>query len=886
MAQKTLPTIPLPDEVSYTQGQANQTSFALAPEFPTAEGGGGVEKNLFAKSLQAPKSFGKLAHINVITFHPAWDDITGNFVFARNRKSTGTIKHGLYRRNKHERARYSPLRRPDPRTQGNYDGRELTALERRFCDIAVNYPDVKHGIMKAPFNFRTTTTFVFPEQEQSCTMMEVFRTFEFRELIIQHLMPRFEDLTNLFSSCQAIAKLLQSDWMHLDSSRLDFLNLDMCTVADMEKERDAAPDDNEESQAKQVKQAKRAKICLEKLSSTCIISPIRKERQGKPQTQVLTENDYPLNSQVKPSRKTPLCVAMHAHYKLMHLSYLNGNLLKDLLLIAQPWMTVSALKGIIPAMPKLRNLGVHNCFLMNFGVTQELLQAVNTHNEARQAQNRPHIALDFTPFYYRGPGWQHGDHVTGHTHFGEFGLVPEEWDWLDTPRALGAQLLAIDGLCYKGKQDLLTPGTGFRSFLDRLPLRPYQLPNMLDAIARIRDLNEEKHGRTGSFSRPVVCKTGMDKVQGFKKPVINPKLLRAMQITVYSSFMVICNGRPMKEKEVLNLLTLAGHFKLEKCHRCLVSMPAYFFTQAQQRRDPRYVLCHGCELGHALLYHIYRLNDERRETAESIFGVGSQERTLQAVLKNIAKPAQFTRNAIRSRPGDPDITLWEKAQWLDMQMTVAIPQKLADTKAAIKILEGKRTRAWHKARQEELRKKELEDDQRKLEFVLAIGQRNRCGGLSTENRLCRSWEHEIKEYRTALALDRGPGYDTGNVPIRFGRSGVGAVAAMMGLGANTNYIGVCKPAKEVDPTEEDEWMLEYSNLSQTTTETEDSIESTSASFGTTRQSPVETTPEDTPEPKHNGPAYGAEQENGLVTSEVPEAPEVAGVQAQPTMMSE
>ena len=106
-------------------------------------------------------------------------------------------------------------------------------------------------------------------------------------------------------------------------------------------------------------------------------------------------------------------------------------------------------------------------------------------------------------------------------------------------------------------------------------------------------------------------------------------------------------------------------------------------------------------------------------------------------------------------------------------------------------------------------KKDSEKEVRAIEFALGISQRNRCGGLSTEHRTCRSWEHAIKEYRTGVALDRDSGYTTHSMAIRSGKSGITSFSALLGHGGDLPYFALEAPVKEADYDQEDAWMQEY-----------------------------------------------------------------------------
>jgi hypothetical protein len=482
-------------------------------------------------------------------------------------------------------------------------------------------------------------------------------------------------------------------------------------------------------------------------------------------------------------------------------------------------------------MPKLRTIGVHNCFLMNFGDTQALLGTINTLNDGRHKLGHPHIAVDFTPFYYRGPGWKHdgSGHVT-QGHFGEYGLIPEEWDWLYTEKAIGAQLFAIEDLCHKGGQDLFTPGKGFRSFLDRLPLRPYQLHSILDSIARIRDLKEKKHYSEISLLLPKHG-SGVQAANGSDKPDISPEMLYAMQITVYSSFMVACNGVAMKKTDINNMLTVRGNFQLEHCYSCDMRLPACFFLADQIRRAANHVLCHGCQLGQALQAHAYRLNMQRREVAEAMYRCKEHKLDLVFVLRRNSKsanpkkpdwlPHQETwppKGVKFSGRGSVHSVAWLRARALWLKFTETLPKILEGERMNIRrleeMIESNESPDTNHAiscgeKTPECSKEDSEREVCAIEFALGISQRNRCGGLSTENRTCRSWEHAIKEYRAAVALDRDSGYTTHSMAIRFGKNGITSFSALLGHHGNLPYFALEAPVKEADYDQEDAWMREY-----------------------------------------------------------------------------
>ncbi|KAI1121667.1 hypothetical protein F5Y10DRAFT_271873 [Nemania abortiva] len=88
-------------------------------------------------------------------------------------------------------------------------------------------------------------------------------------------------------------------------------------------------------------------------------------------------------------------------------------------------------------MRALEYLRVHQCFPLTLGDTQLFLRAINAINENRLELRQPHVTIDFSPYYYKGPPFK----SDGTGHVGEYGIVSEEQDWLHTTKAVAAQLL-------------------------------------------------------------------------------------------------------------------------------------------------------------------------------------------------------------------------------------------------------------------------------------------------------------------------------------------------------------------------------------------------------------------------------------------------------------
>lgn len=427
--------------------------------------------------------------------------------------------------------------------------------------------------------------------------------------------------------------------------------------------------------------------------------------------------------------------------------YLNGYAIKHLILHGLPWVNVAALARIVPEMPKLEALGVHQCFLLTLGDTQPLLRAINCINQERVQQ--PHVAVDFSPYYYKGPPYN--EDVTGHV--GEYGVVPEEQPWLATTRAVAAELFAIWGLCLEGNQDFFTPGTGFRSYLNRLPIRT--LPSILECIADIYDYKAGKyHSGVGI---PSWSETGTHYKDGFDNvPLISENMKHAMEFTLWSRLMVSCDGKPMLKEAVDKLLLVRGRVSLEHCTICNIDMAAYFFTAAALRCRVEDVRCYGCEMNLYLCQHNYRLYSLRRELAHRILhSKDDRELSLRRVLRNISKKPTRAQDGILSSPGMVDIKFLRAAERLRDELTIQIPDQLREITAAMAIIDERYDDPFYDESKVELstRREELERQGFLLEFQLGINQR-RVIDRSLE-RLCRSWELNIRDYRAELALEKG-----------------------------------------------------------------------------------------------------------------------------------
>ncbi|KAI0435061.1 hypothetical protein F5Y09DRAFT_353963 [Xylaria sp. FL1042] len=715
------------------------------------------ERPLFSKHLEPPHGFGPLPTIRDQPRGPLPRHGVHNFISARE-KVVG--KPSTHRKNS---VINNAIDHPEFNAYYNFDGRkadELTTFEKNVLEMAVHYPNIQNGIMKAPLYFRTGS-FTQPRAEQPDLVSQVFGTPELFDKIVGHLIARYEDLANLCATSQFIADKVQSFWMHLDATNNRFLGWDRDTLVDIRK-KEAEEEVNGSRKAQEVQK--------HFFSPSVIISPVRSRHLGPSREVIVNKAGYPMTSSVKGYQETDFASSMMAHYKLLHLVHLNGHFIKHLILHGMPWLNIETLQRIVPEMIRLEALGVHQCFLLTLGDAQPLLNAVNNINEERAKLNQPHIAVDFTPFYYRGPPYK----SDGSGHVGEYGIVPDDKEWLHSTAAVTAQLLGIWDLCHKGNQDFFTPGTGFRSFLNRLPVRTME--SILKSIENIHDYKMQKH-YSGVVDLFDSCTTGTYYAPGHSKPLVSEEMRHAMEVTVWQDLIISSKGKPMLRKELENFIMSRGKLKLTHCVECKTDMPACYFMSDILRRRPQDLVCHGCQLGLFLAKHKWRLYKQRRDLAKSIFtGKRFKELPLKKVLKNISKPEvsavidksgqEFipAQDAIISRPGMVDSYFHKEAEQLWRELTIYIPRRIEKTRADIRIIDetygslSYDDRCAASTEREALQRHELQ-----LEYVLGTNQHNRDNG--SLERLCRSWELDMRDYRAELALEKGAFVNKAPIPI-------------------------------------------------------------------------------------------------------------------------
>ncbi|KAI1132687.1 hypothetical protein F5Y10DRAFT_292392 [Nemania abortiva] len=721
---------------------ANEADYHTRPPSPSNIRGPGLDGPLFWGDLKSPAGYGELSRVHLWPRGSQERDGYHEFIYAPPRAPETATEYKIHRSNANPRPN-DPLYHPKFEGYYNYEGRrfeQLTASEKRILEIAVHYPDIQNGIMKAPLYFRRGS-FAQPEAKQPEAFRRVFGTHELLAQILSYITHRYEDLANLCRTSQFAAGMVQSIWMHLDATKNDFLGWNRDKLTDVRGGRTFSP--------------------------FVMISPIRQD-QGPVQKVITSKTGYPITPSVEKSEQTDLASSMRAHYSLLHLSYFNGHAIRHLILHAMPWVNVATIECIVPEMRMLESLGVHQCFLMNLGDAQPLLRVINDKNKERLELKLPHVALDFSPYYFKGPPYK--EDGTGHV--GEYGVIPEDEEdaRLGTNRAVTAQLLAIWDLCQEGDQDFFTPGTGFRAYLERLPVRT--LPGILECIATIYDFKTEKyHSGVGV---PGWCEKGthLHYHRGSNKPCISKDLEASILFTLWARLIVSCNGRAMTKEKLQSLLQLGNDVKLEHCVICNTDMAAYFFSRNILPLRADCIFCHGCEIEMWLSNHIYRLVAWRRKIANDIFiRKDGRKRSLWRVLKNIAKPARPAagpdkpaRDAILSLPGAVDVTFLERAQRVWEALTIHIPDSIIITEKALKMIDEDYENASFDERIE-LAKKREEIEEKQLDFECRLGTNQHnyyCGSLE---RNCRSWELNIRDRFTEMALERGWFVNHGPVPI-------------------------------------------------------------------------------------------------------------------------
>ncbi|GAP84380.1 hypothetical protein SAMD00023353_0702010 [Rosellinia necatrix] len=749
-------------------GSANRSLSHRKPAHPYEE------RPQFPELHAPPHSFGELPTICKELRWKEPKDGVNHFVYARPKIAEIVAEEGLAREDGDTPniRMNDPLYHPEFNGYYNYDGRrfnELTAIEKNILDIVVHYPDVKKGIMRAPIYFRNKN-FSLPEAKQPWAFTRFFEIPELFGPVVEALIPRQGDLVKLCQVSQLTARSVASIWMRFNTTTHDFKGWDTQSVADVWARESRRLDGDRPKDL---------------FGTSVFISPVRAEDQGPEREVMRNKSGYPLNPSVDRHEGSDFTSSMVAHYKMLNFAHLNGHAVRHLVLHSMPWVDVSSLRHIMRAMPKLEALCVYQCFLLPLGETRPLLRGVNRINAERAGRGQSRLALDFSPFYYKGPRYK----PDGGGHVGEYGICPEETEWLESTAAVASLLLSVWRLCDKGKQDFFAPGTGFRGFLDRLPIRT--LPDILASIKVVVGLDTNKYYWGLRRNTPPGVDT-LYKKDPTKLPIVSTRMASAMTKTAWQDAIVCCHGQKMLASDVSARISPNGKNGLEYCVWCVTFKPVYFTGEHVVCPDGvARVMCHGCKLENWNRHHNWRLNWHRRELARRIFArPGGQERPLQAVLDaaHAWLPIPPPQGPWGMRPpeepeptgfGEVEGKILVGAVTLWNGLTVTIPDQLAVIRGAIRIIDDMYPELSFVEREaKSQRREELRTDEARLEAQLGMGQRSLYRG--SLKRPCRAWELNIIDFRARVAIDNGLFVNNSPIPIYDYESNVAAMLSSAG----------------------------------------------------------------------------------------------------------
>lgn len=272
--------------------------------------------------------------------------------------------------------------------------------------------------------------------------------------------------------------------------------------------------------------------------------------------------------------------------------YRHGANIRYLHLHRVPYLNVSAVKAIVPALPNLRVLGIYSCDLLNFSHTKELLSIVIDANKVNAA--RPPIDFDYYPRFHRGPV---------ENRVGSYGVFWNDVGGIKTTLAVAAALLSIMRAAKDGKIDLASSrGKAFYKWLNDFPWEFCTLPSILASIARILGF-ENKYDqmlkgayqeRSGNNWKALLCHSDVDKT--------------FLQKTLHMDLYIAVLGAPQKQDKM-------DQMDFFTCGTCEEKLLAGFFQADQAGRAPENRVCHGCQLRAVLQAPIHHFAELRRAIA-------------------------------------------------------------------------------------------------------------------------------------------------------------------------------------------------------------------------------------------------------------------------------
>ncbi|KAI5918322.1 hypothetical protein F4810DRAFT_595188 [Camillea tinctor] len=602
------------------RGEEDQQCYHIEPQNPTIEGGAGEEQPQ-EENIRAPWGFGEFSK----TFVYPTSNQPGCYKHLRvfcTRALGKNRRLNLYRKNEFEfeLAKYNPLRHPRPNdwNNPNLKGKHnvpVSDLEKKVLDM-VNYPRIDGCIMEGPLDIRFQSL-KFSMVGQPDALSKFFGTPEIFQLLVENLWDRWEDLGNLFRTSQFSAHCIKNVIAYVGFQTGNFNGL--------------ACKDTEEKESH---------------SPLLLISPGRGGYTPLPESAANKRDDhgFPMHTGGEYKHVT-FEKSIRNWFRCLRMLHSHRNCFTHIMFRGCEWLEMSALRAIVSAMPNLAAISVHQCFLLHFGDTEAFLSLIASTNASR-GPGTPPLRGDFTPMYYgaaRNPRFRTGEH----------GVVPNDEGFLDTPRAVVAKLCRVSRLCDDNDiPGFLTPGTGFRAYLERLPLRFGSLPPILEALATVWDIEHGRHHAvvvdpSSSSSdgndreeeeEPVFPPIVGEVIECGARPIVSPRVVREMQLTAWRDLVIALRGASLDRRYLDGMLLWApgGEIALHRCAFCDTRMPVCFFREDMLARRPHQSMCHGCQMDAYLDRQVNAYYQARRLIAQRIFAAASSSSSARTTTTSAA----------------------------------------------------------------------------------------------------------------------------------------------------------------------------------------------------------------------------------------------------------
>ncbi|KAI0007764.1 hypothetical protein F4779DRAFT_628911 [Xylariaceae sp. FL0662B] len=603
-----------PDELPYPclarqEGIVDQNLYHIEPENPTPEGGAGrVAPTQVYGELHPPASFGPLSKAHV--------EVSQRGLMVRRvytRRERGTRDHGLARsgEREYETAKYNILRHPlsDGFNNPDYLDRDpgpVDGLNKALLGLA-DYPFIPNPVMSGPL-LPNMAAFSKPRAAQPSLFTRVLQTEELFRRILGAMMHRWGDVSNFVRTCQLALDQTNQTLGRFDIRHGDFLNLHVDLDHPLTAERVAGEAGSIEM---------------------VMVSNVRRRAHGAPQPPVETNQyGFPARRNLAFAEKSTAASRVMSHIRLLKMFYLHGSNIKVLHLHSIPYLDVMTLERCLDYLPSLQTLGVHNCELLHFGCTVDMLKLIINYNNR---VDRKAIKADFSPKYFYGP------RSAAEGRIGEYGVIAQDEGFIDPLKGTTAVLFAVVPLARANGIDWFSPGAGLRQFLERLPFRIDTLRCILEALYDLYDLNTGVHdyayplyfdpdaraalGLTGYDAKFWGEPSGWDGPTSEEDDYISGTLKEEMYRTVLHDLLVALQGSPMREGELRAMITLRGELSLPECAECKSNLPVCFYTEYANNRPAGWNICHGCQLVAYLNQQVNNFGREHRDVVYELMSM-------------------------------------------------------------------------------------------------------------------------------------------------------------------------------------------------------------------------------------------------------------------------